>query len=138
MEIEESGLAMVSLLTYLNNIVTENDTAFDPEAGIWNIDNLDNGDQAILMVLLLALEPGTVDFLADVSGNGVDSILENNEALSTLTIETPQAAGEPEAGVQTPISGKNVPMKSTGMGFATIILAILLVVLGSIMPRIRG
>lgn len=137
MEMEESGLAMFSWLTSLNNIVTENDTAFDPETGVWNIGDLDNGNEALLMVLLMALEPGTVEFLADVSGNGVDFILENNEALSTLTIETPQAAGEPETRDQTSISGKNVPMKSTGMGYATIILAILLVALGSIMPRIR-
>lgn len=126
----------------------EMDPAFDPETGMWTIGDLPvEWDGAILLVQLKVLSPGTFVFVSEVTGDGVDPNTENNNFTSTLTSENPEASGggdesgpEDATGqeVVSYVSGENVSMQSTGMGFAMMILAILLVTMGYMMPRRRG
>ncbi len=121
---------------------TEMDPAFDPETCIWTIGNLsDEWEGAILLVELEILKPGTLVFVSKVTGDGVDPFLENNVYTATSLAETPEASGGgDEYGTDvndgtTTVSAQEVGLQDTGMPLAALVLAILMVLAGTIVSR---
>ena len=103
---------------------------FNAYDGTWNIGDLENGDQAVLILVCEALSEGTVINYANVTSDTPDPDLSNNEDISIVEVEkTPEnndSPQDPDTPNDTP--EKTPTMHATGNPIVMVLLALLSIV----------
>jgi len=111
-------------LTYVSS--DANYGSYNPDTGIWNIGNLPAKTIAKLIITAIVTRTGDITNKAKVVSDTYDPIIDDTTASVTIRVQK-----EPKP---TPVNGKTVPMKRTGLPMGILALAILMV-LGGLIKR---
>lgn len=103
------------------------DPSFDPEYGIWYIDNMPAGAVYTLLIGFTAKEAGQGVLGAWIEGDQHDPDYSNNEDEYFIDIVEPV----------TPVSAGEVPMQPTGAPLALAVLSVLMTIAGLTIPKIK-
>ena len=103
--------------------------SYDPNTGIWSIGNLPANSVAKLVLSFKVEHAGTYTNLAKVTSLTYDPNLYPTEASVTIV------AKEQAAPVTPVVQGKTITMQHTGLPIGALILAVLMILGGSILPR---
>ncbi|MGC9516164.1 MAG: Ig-like domain-containing protein [Methanomicrobiales archaeon] len=104
-------------LTYVSSVA--NYGTYNPNTGIWTIGNLPADTIAELIITSTVARTGEITNEARVISDTYDPIIDDTTASTTIFVE--------EKPGPTPVNGKTVPMKRTGLPMGLFVLAILMV-----------